>query len=141
MTEPSTLRTKFGTANLTLRLLSLALALVLWCISAAARPREARLTLPVRPERLPAGFRIAGTPPPAVRVTLSGPLHLVTGVARRTRVLPLDLEGATGPGTTSFTHLESALALPEEVRVTRISPASLEIRLEVNNRSEGEHHP
>lgn len=133
MTGPVASRAQFITANLTLRLLSLALAICIWCISAASHPRQVRLTLPVRLDHLPPGYAVAGTPPAPVQVTLSGPLHLITGVARRTRVLPLDLEGAARPGTTSFTRLESCLELPEEVRVTRISPASLEIRLEVNN--------
>jgi hypothetical protein len=128
------------TRNVTLKLLSLALAFCVWSISAVSRETEARLTLPVRLSTIPHGYVVGRPVPASINVTLSGPLHLITTAKQSGEALTLDLEGAVKPGTTAFTHLESYLKLPQGITVIRISPASLEIRLETEHSPQGDLH-
>jgi YbbR domain-containing protein len=78
---------------------------------------------------LPKGLIIANEVPDAVAVTLSGPRALLVHLSPADLSLPLDLSGLK-PGLTSFKRLEENLKAPGGLVVTRISPASIDIRLE-----------
>ena len=119
--------------NLTLKLLSLALALCIWSISAVSRKTEAILTIPVKLGAIPNGYVVEGPVPASINVTLSGPLYLITTAKRSSEALTLDLAKAVKPGTTTFKNLDSYLKLAQEIAVIRISPASLEIRLKTEH--------
>jgi len=128
------------TCNLKLKFFSLALAFCIWGISAVSHNIEVRLTLPVRLSNIPHGYAVKGAIPGTIDVMLSGPLYSMTAAKRTNEALTLNLEGAVKPGTTAFTHLESHLKLSQGITVTRISPASLEIRLETERSSQGDLH-
>jgi hypothetical protein len=53
---------------------------------------------------------------------------MIDGARRANSSLILNLRG-TGSGRTFFSHLETDLKLPDGVKVTRVSPATLEIDL------------
>jgi len=131
---------QLSTYNLRLKLLSLALALCVWIISAVSQNTEVRLTLPVHLSNIPHGYAVKGTVPGTIDVTLSGPLYSMTVAKRTNEALTLNLEGAVKPGTTAFTHLESHLKLSQGITVTRVSPAALEIHLETERSSQGDLH-
>jgi len=116
------------TRNLTLKLLSLAVALCIWSFTAISRETHSELTLPVELRSIPPGYVAGGEPPREIHVTLSGPSLLIDGARRSNTKVILNLRGAV-PGKTLFSNLETYLKLPDGVRVTRISPATLEINL------------
>ena len=120
---------RFLTENLALKLLSLAFALILWFFVMGEQRHEVSHVVPVDYRNLPKGLVIANEIPDAVAVTLSGPRALLSHLGPEELALPLDLSGLK-PGVTSFKRLEENLKAPGGVVVTRISPASIDIRLE-----------
>jgi hypothetical protein len=131
MTSPSAV---FETAkricarNLSLRILSLGVAVCIWSFTAFSRETHYDLVLPVELRNVPPGYELGSQPPREIRFTLSGPSILIDGARRFNAVLILNLRGANA-GKTVFSHLEKNLKLPEGLTVTRTSPASVEIGL------------
>ncbi|MCM2265186.1 MAG: CdaR family protein [Desulfuromonadales bacterium] len=120
---------RFFSENLAMKLLSLAFALVLWFFVMGEQRHETAHVVPVEYRNLPKGLVVANEVPDAVAVTLSGPRALLVHLAPDDLSLPLDLSGLK-PGVTSFKRLEENLKAPGGLVVTRISPASIDIRLE-----------
>lgn len=119
---------QFCTCNLTLKALSLGVAVCIWSFTSISRETRYDLVLPVELRNSPPGYSLASSPPAEVQFTLSGPSLLLDGVRRSNAVLILNLHGIK-PGKTIFSHLETYLKLPEGIRVIKISPASVEIDL------------
>ncbi|MFA7060499.1 MAG: hypothetical protein WC156_06750 [Pedobacter sp.] len=119
---------QFCTRNPSLRILSLGVALCIWSVTAIPRETRYDLVLPVELRNIPPGYALASQPAGNIRFTLSGPSILIDGTRRSNPVLILNLRGINS-GKTIFSHLETNLNLPEDIRVTRISPASIEINL------------
>lgn len=126
------------TRNWSLKLLSLMLAVCIWSFSSLSRETHYDLVLPVELRYTPPGYTLAAPLTGEVHFTLTGPSILVDGARRANSRLILSLRGAK-PGKTFFTHLETNLKLPEGIKVTRISPATLEIELirEQTNSNQG----
>ena len=114
--------------NWCLKLLSLMLAICIWCFSSLSREMHYELVLPVELRNTPPGYSAAAPLPGEVHFSLAGPSILIDGARRANSRLTLSLQDAK-PGKTLFTHLEADLKLPEGIKVTRISPATLEIEL------------
>lgn len=119
---------RFFTGNIKLKLLSLAVAICIWSFAAISRETRYDLALPVELRNIPPGYTLASPFPREVRFTLAGPAILIDGVRRANGVLILNMRG-TGAGRTLFSHLDSNLKLPEGIRITRISPVTIEITL------------
>lgn len=111
-----------------IRILSLAVAVCIWSFTAISRESSYNMVLPVKLRNIPPGYSLTKQPPQEISFTLSGPSILIDGARRTNAALNINLQGA-GPGITHFTHLETKLKMPEEIKVTRISPAFLEIEL------------
>ena len=120
---------RFVTDNLALKLLSLAFAMILWFFVMGEQRHELPHIVPVEYRNLPKGLVIANEVPDAVAVTLSGPRALLVHLAPEELSLSLDL-GGLNPGVTSFKRLDEHLKAPAGLVVTRISPASIDVRLE-----------
>lgn len=120
---------RFLTENLSLKLVSLAFAVILWFFVMGEQRHEVAHMVTVEYRNLPKGLVIANEVPDAVAVTLSGPRALLVHLAPGELSLPLDLAGLK-PGLTSFKRLEVHLKAPVGLVVTRISPASIDINLE-----------
>lgn len=116
------------TRNWSLKLLSLALAVCIWSFSSISRETSQELVLPVELRNAPPGYTVSAPLTGEVRFTLTGPPILIYGTRRANSRLILSLRDAS-PGTTCFSHLETNLKLPEGIKVTRVSPATLEIKL------------
>jgi len=129
------------TRNVTLKLLCLAMAFMVWCLSSTGRATESVFTLPVRVSNVPSGYSLSSAPPAGITYTLSGPSLLIGGVARSNKEVTLSLTGAARPGRTVFMHFESFLKLPEGVSVRRISPAVIEVNLVPDQTPAGGQHP
>jgi hypothetical protein len=115
--------------NLLLKLLSLSVALLLWLF--VTYGRDTTLVLQVTPEirQLRPGLAVAGELPPPVVLTVCGPKFQLHRLASLRLRLPLDLADAR-EGKVAFPDMERLVHLPAGVRITRISPATLELRLE-----------
>jgi YbbR domain-containing protein len=116
------------THNLGLKVLSLFLAIVLWLFVAAGTESEIGLSLPVVFTHLPTGLAIINQPPARIDARLAGPRILLLRLNEERIPVVLDLQGAR-EGSTVFPGVESAISVPDGVRVTRVTPAAIEVRL------------
>ena len=117
------------THNLGLKALSLIMAVVIWFFVDVGKETEISMAVPVLFKNIPSGLVIAGAPPPPINVRLKGPKVALLKFRAERPALLLDLKGAM-EGITGFPALESMITLPEGVRVTRVIPAAMEVRLE-----------
>ena len=111
-----------------IKLLSLVLAIIVWVGVSGGRHAELELTVPLELHNVPPGLSVAGSVPSEVSVTVAGPKILLLKLSSEKIIIPLDAQGV-GVGTTLFTGLDRRLSLPREMTVTRLFPATVEIRL------------
>lgn len=116
------------THNLGLKVLSLLLAMVLWLFVAAGTESEISLSLPVVFTHLPPGLAIVSLPPARIDARLAGPRILLLRLNAERLPVVLDLQDAR-EGSTVFPGVESAIRVPEGVRVRRVTPAAIEVKL------------
>jgi YbbR domain-containing protein len=116
------------THNLGLKALSLFLAALLWLFVAAGQESELDLQVPVQFENISPGLAVVNQPPTRLDVRVAGPKILLMRLQTDRLVVVLDLKGA-GEGTTGFPGPEKAIRFPDGVRVTRVTPAVIELKL------------
>ena len=116
------------THNLGLKALSLFLAVVLWLFVAAGTESETGMSLPVVFAHLSPGLTVVNRPPARIDVRLSGPRILLMKLKADQLPVLLDLQGVR-EGTTVFPAVETAIRVPDGVRVIRVTPATIEVRL------------
>jgi hypothetical protein len=116
------------THNLALKLLSLIMAVVIWYFVDVGKEKEISMSVPVVLKNIPSGLVFAGAPPPPIYVRLKGPKIALMKIRADRLVAQLDMKGA-GEGKTGFPYLETMIDLPDGVRVTRVTPAAMEVRL------------
>jgi YbbR domain-containing protein len=119
------------THNLGLKVLSLFLAMVLWLFVAAGKEAEIGLSLQIVFAHLSPGLAIVNGPPARIDVRLAGPRILLLKLKAERLPVLLDLQGIR-EGTTAFPAVEMAIRVPDGVRVTRVTPAAIEVRLAKN---------
>jgi len=117
------------TDNWVLKLLSLAFALVLWFFVMGERKLEVGYTVPLELKNVPAGMMVANEVPSLVDVRLSGPRTLLMNLGPKDISISVDLIDLK-PGLTSFKRLEERLNIPSGVKVTRLSPSFIDVKLE-----------
>lgn len=116
--------------NLPAKLLSLLLAFFLWFYAAWERnaERDFRVTLALR--NLPPGLVVSGGDRPVLLdVSVAGPRILLQKLEYAPPVASVDLFRVR-EGTTVYTGFEKLVKVPPGLSVTRVYPASVEIRLE-----------
>jgi YbbR domain-containing protein len=116
--------------NLGLKAMSLLLAFMLWLFVAAGREAEISRSVPVLIENIPPGLVVAGNPPSIINVRIKGPRILLFKSRTERFSILLDLKGSK-EGITSFPSPGALINLPDGVRVTRVAPASIEVRLAI----------
>jgi hypothetical protein len=116
------------THNLGLKVLSLFLAMVLWLFVAAGTELEIGLSLPVVFTHLPPGLAIINRPPARIDARLAGPRILLLRLKAERLPVVFDLQDAR-EGSIVFPGVESAIRAPDGVRITRVTPAAIEVRL------------
>ncbi len=117
------------TENWLIKLLSLAFALVLWYFVMGERKVEVGFALPLELKNVPQGMVVVNEVPSQVEVRLSGPRTLLMNLSSRDVSISVDLADLK-PGLTSFKRLEERLNIPSGLKVTRLSPAFIDVRLE-----------
>lgn len=114
--------------NSRLKVLSLLLAALLWFALTLGHNEEARIAVPVVLKNIPPHLVVAGTPPPAVDLELSGPKIVLMTIHGEHLPVILDCAGA-GEGTVSFVNLDRRVRVRSGIRITRVQPATLDLRL------------
>lgn len=115
--------------NWILKLISLAFAVVLWFFVMGESRMEVNHIIPVEYENLPEGLMIANEVPTSVSLRISGPRALHANLDPEDISFNVDLEDLS-PGVTSFRRLEENLNLPSGLKITRISPSYVDVKLE-----------
>lgn len=120
---------KLLTENWTLKLLSLIFALLLWMFIMGERRQEIGYRVPLELQNIPAGMMVANEVPSLVDVRVSGPRTLLMNISPSDISIVVDLADLR-PGLTTFKRLEERLNLPSGLRVTRLSPSFIDLKLE-----------
>lgn len=120
---------KLITENWTLKLISLVFALLLWMFIMGERRLEIGYRVPLELQNIPVGLMVANEVPSLVDVRVSGPRTLLMKVSPNDISIIVDLSDLK-PGLTTFKRLEERLNLPNGLRVTRLSPSFIDLKLE-----------
>ncbi len=120
---------KLLTENWTLKLISIVFAILLWIFIMGERRLEVGFRVPLEMQNIPAQLMIANEVPSLVDVRISGPRTLLMKVSPNDISIVVDL-GDLRPGLTTFKRLEERLNLPSGLRVTRLSPSFIDLKLE-----------
>ena len=115
--------------NWLLKSISLAFAVVLWFFVMGESRMEVNHIIPLEYQNLPDGLMIANDIPTSVAIRISGPRALQVNLNPGDIRLAVDLKGLS-PGVTSFRRLEENLNLPGGLKITRISPSYVDVKLE-----------
>lgn len=115
--------------NWVLKFISLAFAVVLWFFVMGESRMEVTHVVPLEYESLPAGLMIANEVPTSVSLRISGPRALQGNLSPADISLRVDLKGLAA-GVTSFKRLEESLNIPKGLKITRISPSYVDVKLE-----------
>ncbi|MEE4253274.1 MAG: CdaR family protein [Desulfuromusa sp.] len=120
---------KLLTENWTLKIISLVFALLLWMFIMGERRLEVGYRVPLELQNIPKSLMIANEVPSMVDVRVSGPRTLQMKVSPNDISIIVDLTDLK-PGLTTFKRLEERLNLPSGLRVTRLSPSFIDLKLE-----------
>lgn len=115
--------------NWLLKLIALSFALVLWFFVMGERRLEVGFTVPLELKQVPEGMMVANEVPAQVDVRLSGPRTLLMNLGPKDISISVDLSDLK-PGVASFKRLDDKLNIPTGIRVTRLSPSFVDIKLE-----------
>ena len=120
---------KLLTENWTLKLISLVFAFLLWMFIMGEQSLEVGYRVPLELQNVPEGLMLGNEVPSLVDVRLSGPQTLQMKVSPNDISIIVDLSDLK-PGSTTFKRLEERLNLPSGLRVTRLSPSFIDLKLD-----------
>ena len=113
-----------------LKLFSLVFALGLWLfVNAGQKAAERAIEVPLEFRNIPADLMIANPGVGQVEVRVMGPPTLLSTLDPDYLKVTLDLDGAR-PGTSSFRLSPDFFNPPRGIRITRISPSMINLKLE-----------
>ncbi|HBY63907.1 MAG TPA: hypothetical protein DEH78_29120 [Solibacterales bacterium] len=116
--------------HLFLKLLSLALAVLLWFALVGDPELTATVNVPVQYKRLANDFEISSDFPHSVQLEVRGPSAKLSSMAAASTPVVLDLSDQQQPGERTFTIRESDVRLPPGVSLARAIPSQVRLRLE-----------
>ncbi|RME37657.1 MAG: YbbR-like domain-containing protein, partial [Deltaproteobacteria bacterium] len=117
------------TENWFLKLISLVFALMLWFFVMGERRQEIGFTVPLNLVNIPEGLMVANEVPNLVDVRVSGPRTVLMNLSPQDISISVDLKDLK-PGVTSFKRLDERLNIPSALKVTRLSPSYIDVKLE-----------
>ena len=117
------------TQNWSAKLLSLLLASILWFFVTGEQTSEIGFAIPLELKNIPKGLMVVNDVPNVVDVRVSGPRTILSNLRPSDYNLVVDLKGAH-PGVTSFGRLENRIQVPSALKISRLSPSILDVRLE-----------
>jgi YbbR domain-containing protein len=116
------------TENFRLKALALLLAALLWLSVTAAKEGEVTVSVPVRIRNLAPLLALATKAPSSIELRIAGPKIRLLHLSKERLAADLDLQGV-GEGGVAFADLARTVALPGGLRVTRVYPATIELKL------------
>ncbi|MGI8672649.1 MAG: CdaR family protein [Luteitalea sp.] len=116
-------------ANLPLKLVSLAIAAVLWLAVSGQSVVERNVQVPLEYQNVPPGLEIVGEPPGAVDVRLRGSSGSLARVQQGDVVAALNLAGAR-PGTRILNLRSDEVRVPFGVAVVQVTPPTVSLEFE-----------
>jgi YbbR domain-containing protein len=117
---------KYVFNNMAFKLVSLAIAILLWWAVGRDQLIEIPMTVPLEFLNAPGGLEINSNYPFEARVTLRGPERLIQGLNASAVHAALDLQGA-GPGERTFDLSRNQIHVPRDVKVVQIVPSQFQI--------------
>ncbi len=114
--------------NFGLKVLSLLLAALLWLSVTAATEGEVAVKVPVHIRNLAPRLALATKAPSSIELRIAGPKIRLLSLAKERLATDLDLQGV-GEGGVTFADVARYVALPGGLRVTRVYPATIELKL------------
>ena len=117
---------KYVLKNLSFKLVSLAIAIMLWWAVGRDSAIEIPMTVPLEFQHAPSNLLINSDYPFQAQITLRGPEHLLQEVRPSQVHAVLDLEGA-GPGEQTYDLSASQVQVPHNVKVVQVVPAQFHI--------------
>jgi len=117
---------KYVLKNLPFKLVSLAIAIMLWWAVGRDQPVDIPMTVPLEFQNAPANLEINSDYPFQARVTLRGPERLLQELRPSEVHAILDLQGAT-PGERTIELSPKDIHVPRNVKVIQVVPAQFHI--------------
>ena len=121
-----TVRETPGNSRL-LMALSLFVAVLLWLFAAGEREGEIVLGVPLELVNLSPSLSLVNKPPSWIEVTVAGPRILLLRLRMQRQKIRLDLRGSR-EGITVYNGLGKSIRLEPGLHVTRLSPATIEVK-------------
>lgn len=115
--------------NLPFKLVSLAVAILLWWAVGRDQPIEIPVTVPLEFQHAPANLDINSDDPLQARVTLRGPQRLLQNMNPSQVHAVLDLRGAA-PGERTYDLTAQDIHTPPSARVVQIVPSQFHLSLD-----------
>ncbi|MGE0361592.1 MAG: YbbR-like domain-containing protein [Vicinamibacterales bacterium] len=119
----------FPIRHVGLKLLSIAVAVLLWLVVAGDPIVERTLRVGLELQRTPEELELVGSVPDTVSVRLRGPASRLSGLGPGNLSVVVDLEGAR-PGRRLFTLTSNLATAPYGIEVLQITPATLTLSFE-----------
>jgi YbbR domain-containing protein len=117
---------KYILKNLPFKLVSLAIAMLLWWAVGRDQQIEVPLTVPLEFQNAPADLEVNSNYPFEARVTLRGPGRLMQELTPSSVHAVLDLQGAV-PGERTFDLTRNEIHVPRNVKVVQVVPSQFHI--------------
>lgn len=114
--------------NSGLMALALSLAIVFWLFVHYHNEAETELFIPIKLTNLAPGLVVVNQPPARINVRIAGPRIQMLRMNPEQLVVTLDLQNI-GEGTVAFPGIDKAVPVARDLRVIRVYPAVVELRL------------
>jgi len=124
--QPGNFFRKYVLKNLPFKLVSLAIAIMLWWAVGRDQPIEIPMTVPLEFQNVPANLEISSDYPFQAQVTLRGPQRLLQELNPSEVHAVLDLQNA-GAGERTFDLSQRDIHVPRNVKVVQVVPAQFHI--------------
>lgn len=115
--------------NWHLKLLSLVFSSLLWLFVTGEQTAEVGHTVPLELKNLPSGLIVANEVPSLVDLRINGPRTLLSNLRPSALSMSVDMRDLE-PGLTTFKRLDENLNIPSALKVVRLSPSYVEVKLE-----------
>lgn len=115
--------------NLMAKVFSLVFAVVLWAVVIGEKHGQLQLTVPLELINIPEKAVVVNDVPSNLSVLVQGPRTLLRTLSGRDIRRTVDLRGV-GVGWTTIRILPDSLPVPRGVEVIRVTPATLDLKLE-----------
>ena len=119
----------FPIRHVGLKLLSVAVAVLLWLVVASDPIVERTMRVGLELQRTPDGLELVGSAPDLVSVRLRGPASQLSGLGPGDVSVVVDLDSAR-PGRRLFTLTSNLVTVPYGIEVMQITPATLALAFE-----------